>query len=88
MAMSAKPAVSAPGPNIDDIEELSPQQMQQVANTYQQLRAEIGSFGQKQAELNVEANEHKCVRLRAPATVVTLAFSPGIDLVCRVQDCH
>ncbi len=47
--------------NVDEIDELSPQQLQAVANTYQQLRGEIQSFGQKHAELESERNEHKCV---------------------------
>lgn len=45
--------------DLSDIEELSPQQLAQVVSVYQQLRQEISALGQKQAELEVEKNEHK-----------------------------
>ncbi len=60
-AAAAGPATAAASNqfDIDEIDELSPQQLQQVSNTYQQLRSELQSFQQKQAELEVERTEHR-----------------------------
>ena len=62
--MSGKQEAAA-SQSLDDIEELNPQQMAQVAQHYQQMRAELTQIGQKVAELEGERKEHQYAALRA-----------------------
>jgi hypothetical protein len=73
------PAMSsaAAAASIDDVDELSPQQLAQVANVYQQMRQELTQIGQKVAELEGERKEHQ---LRF-CMLVSLTLSHALILI-------
>lgn len=53
---------AAASSSLDDLEELTPQQLAQLTNVYQQMRGELAQIGQKVAELEGERKEHQYAR--------------------------